>query len=338
MTNIIISVHPCSESEALDELKNNFSGRVISKLYDHVFLYKTEMPFSKFSNAIKEKHICFIRHIVPVHFEYSLSRDENDFQILPKEIKSILLKMKGKELILHVSFLTKALSYDKKSFITPLLETLQQNEISVNHKAKEILSLILTNETMYVGVSNEGESLTSWPLGYPHYAFKDEQICRAEFKIIESIDLFKVDLSKYKRAIDLGAAPGGWTRLLLEQGMSVIAIDPAELDPSLFKYKKLIHYKGLSQNFFKDHHEKYDLIVNDMRMDVKSSVKIIREAAHHLSNTGFVIMTLKLNPYKKLLEIKYALEELRKGFHIKAIRQLYHNRSEATVLLEKKHL
>ncbi len=338
MTKIIISVHPNSEKEALQELKKHSLGTCVEKLEENIFLYETTMDFPEFSKAIRQRNICFVRQIIPVNLKYHLSQTQEDCFLLVKEIKEILSKLKEKEIILHVSFLSKKQSYDKKSFVDPLLNVLKKYKVVVNHTANQILSIVLIKNTAYIGISSVKESLTSWPLGHPHYAYRKEQICRAEFKIIESIDLFNLDLSKYKNAVDLGAAPGGWTRLLLERGMNVIAVDPAELDSSLSQYKKLIHYKGLSQNFFKEHPGKYDLIVNDMRMNVKDSVKIMQEASHYLSDKGLAIMTLKLNPNKKLSEVEYALKELKKNFNIKKIRQLYHNRSEATVLLGKLRL
>ncbi len=62
------------------------------------------------------------------------------------------------------------------------------------------------------------------------------EISRAEFKLLEALEVFGVSLPSRGRALDLGAAPGGWTRLLLEASLSVVAVDPANLDPRLNRY------------------------------------------------------------------------------------------------------
>ncbi len=337
MTKFIISVHPTSEKEALFELKEHFNGLQIKKLSTGVFLCKLEGDIDLISKKVHQKRICFIRHIVPVNREFDLLNTTDDYMVFSKNIHLILPLIKTADIILHVSFLTPYPMYNKKDFVEPIIKSLQKNRISIDNSSKQILSVVLFQNKMYVGYSTVTQSLTSWPLGHLHYAFKTEQPSRAEFKIAESVELFNLDLSKYKTAIDLGAAPGGWSRFLLEKGMSVVAVDPAELNPGLFKYEKLKHFKCLSQDFFKKHpNSNFDMIVNDMRMDVQGSVEVMLNAFDHLKRNGIAIMTLKLNPRKKLEEIEYGIKNLSKKYTILHTRQLYHNRSEVTVVLSKK--
>jgi 23S rRNA U2552 (ribose-2'-O)-methylase RlmE/FtsJ len=60
------------------------------------------------------------------------------------------------------------------------------------------------------------------------------KVNRAEFKLEEAVEFFGVDLSKVRRALDIGAAPGGWTHYLATHRVRVVAIDNALLD-----YEKL---------------------------------------------------------------------------------------------------
>ncbi len=46
-------------------------------------------------------------------------------------------------------------------------------------------------------------------------------------------------------AVDVGAAPGGWTRLLARACAPVYAIDPANLDPDVVALPNVVHIKGL---------------------------------------------------------------------------------------------
>jgi 23S rRNA C2498 (ribose-2'-O)-methylase RlmM len=43
----------------------------------------------------------------------------------------------------------------------------------------------------------------------------------------------------------VGAAPGGWTRLLAQACAPVYAIDPANLDPDVVALPNVVHIKGL---------------------------------------------------------------------------------------------
>ena len=62
---------------------------------------------------------------------------------------------------------------------------------------------------------------------------EEDQISRAKFKLLEAEQRFGIDFSVARKAIDIGAAPGGWTSLLLERGLKVTAIDPAAMNPRL---------------------------------------------------------------------------------------------------------
>ena len=55
---------------------------------------------------------------------------------------------------------------------------------------------------------------------------------RAHAKLAEAAlrcDAFRVALEDAKTAVDVGAAPGGWTQFLASRGVAVVAVDPAEI-------------------------------------------------------------------------------------------------------------
>ncbi|EQD66902.1 ribosomal RNA methyltransferase RrmJ/FtsJ [mine drainage metagenome] len=62
----------------------------------------------------------------------------------------------------------------------------------------------------------------------------ENQVNRAEYKIKEAIEFFGIDLRTHKRALDIGAAPGGWTHYMSQRGIKVVAVDGGFLD-----YKKI---------------------------------------------------------------------------------------------------
>ena len=64
---------------------------------------------------------------------------------------------------------------------------------------------------------------------------------RAYFKLAEALDLAGVEDLGGKRALDLGAAPGGWTECLLDRGASVVAVDPGALDDAVARRPGVRH-------------------------------------------------------------------------------------------------
>ena len=82
--------------------------------------------------------------------------------------------------------------------------------------------------------------------------------------------------------------------------------------------------------------ERCDVIVNDMRMDAMLSCQIMGEAAEILKPEGLAIMTLKLPHENQQRNARRAMDLLSKWYEIPFARQLFHNRSEVTVLLRPK--
>jgi 23S rRNA (cytidine2498-2'-O)-methyltransferase len=56
---------------------------------------------------------------------------------------------------------------------------------------------------------------------------------------------------------------------------------------------------------------------------------------HRLRESGYIIITFKLTKHDRLNKIKEGLSLLSKDFNIVFIKQLFHNRSEITVILQK---
>src|SRR5205085_1993661 len=202
-------------------------------------------------------------------------------------------------------------------------------------KPQIVVSLLCTATKGYLGISLARENLSDWPGGARHFAKTTDQTSRAEFKLLEALEVFGVTLPTKGRALDLGAAPGGWTRLLLEAGLHVVAVDPARLDPRLAKEPRLEHYRGHAETYLEnavETHKSFDIIVNDMRMDARDAARLLGQAAKCLRKDGFVISVLKLphatREINPLATLKEALRLLSRHYGIVPARQLFHNRQE----------
>ncbi|MBR5868318.1 MAG: hypothetical protein IKZ21_02625 [Clostridia bacterium] len=210
------------------------------------------------------------------------------------------------------------------------------------HKAgaegETVLSAAMTEDAVYMGVSKAEDNLTRRAGGVFRYAFRDETISRAEFKLTEVFDLLGLNLPEDPRAIDLGAAPGGWTQALLQRGARVTAVDPAKLDPRITANPRVTHYEGLSQDYLREHAggRKFDILVNDMRMDARESVRVTLEALPLLGSGAPLVVTLKLPEKKSLKAARDALDLIKTEVDVIFARQLYHNRSEITVVGRKR--
>ena len=73
-----------------------------------------------------------------------------------------------------------------------------------------------------------------------------------------------------------------------------------------------------------------------MRMDARDSARLMASYAKHLYSHGSALMTLKLPTEGRRPLLEETFQILRKAYTIGGARQLFHNRSEATVYLKPK--
>lgn len=316
---ILASAQENSVDCAIREIRENFNVLSLEKLAKGVFVFETD-------DVLKNFQPIFVRYFLPISTEKQL----NDNGLIIEELFENNNLSKDDIFVLHLSVLDE--SIDKTAILNDCLKYFKENSMVINPKiANKIIGLIIFKNKIYFGISTIKESLSSWALGECRYKYEENQISRAEFKLLEALEHFNTDVSKYKTALDLGAAPGGWSKVLLNKGLNVVAVDPAELDNNLLSNNKLRHYKGLSQDFFRKCKNTYDIVVNDMKMDAKKSIEITEEATKYLNRDGIIIMTLKLDPNREFDEVKDCIKIIKNKYEIIGVHQLFHNRSEATI-------
>lgn len=88
-------------------------------------------------------------------------------------------------------------------------------------------------ESYFVGWHRQRSDRPGTPGGVAPRLVNPSAPSRAYSKTWELLALGELTVGKNARVIELGAAPGGGTFAWLEQGASVLAIDPAEMSPSV---------------------------------------------------------------------------------------------------------
>ncbi|MEF3301625.1 SAM-dependent methyltransferase [Paenibacillus sp. GYB003] len=218
---------------------------------------------------------------------------------------------------------------------TAIVEKLQSfGTETVVKDANRIVSVFLTPDVAYIGVSAPADNLSDWPGGAVRFRKEEGQASRAKFKLLEAEYAFGLDLADYKKALDIGAAPGGWTSLLLERGAEVTAVDPADLHPELLSHPKLTFLKRNAGDVqFREH--SYDLLVCDMSWSPRQMVKLLVPLLNALKPGGDAIVTLKLMHGKPFQTVKDSVRAMQPTMELRKAKQLFHNRDELTVYLRK---
>ena len=211
----------------------------------------------------------------------------------------------------------------------PLSEALQARGYTLDiRNPEQVVSVYDAPGAVYVGVSDAHDNLSDWNGGMMHFSSR-ELICRAECKLLEAIRVFSLPIGPGMKALDLGAAPGGWSNALAQRGAAVTAVDPAELDARVAPL--VSHMRMTTQDFLAQSEDAYDLIVNDMKMDALRALEWMYRFKPHLSPDGAIVSTLKLPKSNGLGAVKQCLRSIREQGELLGARQLFHNRSEITV-------
>ncbi|MEO5347616.1 MAG: 23S rRNA (cytidine(2498)-2'-O)-methyltransferase RlmM [Magnetococcus sp. YQC-9] len=201
--------------------------------------------------------------------------------------------------------------------------------------------VLLSGTEALTGISVVGEAL-SWPMGIPRLRRPASSPSRAALKLEEALVLLLTPqeraswLCAGRTAVDLGAAPGGWSRMLLADGVTVTAVDRADLAPELRGVTQLRHVR--EDGFRYRPVKPVDWLFCDMVEQPRRIVELIANWA--LSGwCRMALFNLKLPMKKRFEELEICRERLTGVLRAAGIgsrlefRQLYHDREEVTGLL-----
>ena len=188
-----------------------------------------------------------------------------------------------------------------------------------------------------IGVSHPGNS-SNWPMGIPRLRMPREAPSRSTLKLAEALmemlteeerTLFKAG----RRAVDLGASPGGWTYQLTQRGLHVTAVDNGPMDAHLMENAQIEHLR--EDGFTFRPRRPVDWLVCDM-VDKPARVIDLMAKWFERGDCKSAIFNLKLPMKRRYEEIQLSravledrLAKLQGRWRI-ASRQLYHDREEVT--------
>jgi 23S rRNA (cytidine2498-2'-O)-methyltransferase len=221
------------------------------------------------------------------------------------------------------------------SYYHLLEEALGARGIEVTRSGQDVVvSCFVGRKAVVLGVNRLADSLSDWPGGRMRLARSDERVSRSEFKLEEAIQTFGLRLPEGGKALDLGASPGGWTRILRQYGQEVWSVDPGDLDRRVTADRRVHHIATTAGEFFRRNQIRFDVMVNDMRMDQVLSARVMLDAVPHLHRGALAIVTLKGGGRNPLDAARRGIDVLRKEYDVLHARQLHHNRNELTVVAE----
>jgi 23S rRNA (cytidine2498-2'-O)-methyltransferase len=324
--------------QAQEEVRRLFPGAAFRYLAPaEVFLMELPVAAADAAAELREREPIFLRHIQPVDAELAAQGDGVDIEMLLVWTQELTGLRSGQRVAVQVRKQEGAkLAYAAADVRFALQAALVQRfgVEPVVREADRIVSVYLARDRLYAGVSRPEENLSDWAGGAVRFQREEEQISRAKFKLLEAEQRLGLELASHRNALDIGAAPGGWTSLLLERGLRVTAVDPAALHPSLLAERQLTFLrKNASEVRFAP--DSFDLLVCDMSWSPKQMGKLVSDLLYALRPGGTAVITVKLMHGKAFQTVRELMATFAGKLELVKAKQLFHNRDELTLLLSK---
>jgi 23S rRNA (cytidine2498-2'-O)-methyltransferase len=335
---VIVTCAPDAESDAQADLRAvDATAAIQAWLAPGVGLARPgQLGFGALAPALRTARLPFIRHLAPVTRTLRLTGHDDDIAGLRDAVTALAAGADAAyPFAVQVRYagarrqpLTEAAL--SRALDEPLLDAGFTRDVRA---PRWIVSVLCHDDLAYVGASDAAANLSDWAGGAQRFREEPGMISRAEFKLLEALSVFGLALPERGHALDLGASPGGWTRVLRGRGLRVTAVDPADLHASLMRDREVRHVRRWAEAFLDETRERFDVLVNDMRMDALASAQIMLRAAEVLTPGARLIMTLKLPERGGRAKALRAIDLLATRYDVTGARQLHHNRSEVTLAL-----
>jgi 23S rRNA (cytidine2498-2'-O)-methyltransferase len=180
----------------------------------------------------------------------------------------------------------------------PWLSCDAANRIALS--GERVLDIVLVEPSHWFFGMHTAKSWPSrWPGGVQPIDPKFPPISRAYYKAAEAVTWSRFNMQPGDRAIEIGSAPGGACGRLLELGMEVIGIDPAEMDPRIINHPRFRHIQARAADLPRSEFRNAKwLFVDSNVKPAKTLVTVRNIVTHRLCQLQGLLITLKIGDYE----------------------------------------
>ncbi len=186
----------------------------------------------------------------------------------------------------------------------------------------------------WIGCHRTARRIDCWPGGVVPLTLPENAASRAYLKMQETLEWSALPTARDETVIELGCAPGGASQALLERGLKVIGVDPAEVDPEILAHPNFLHVRRRSSEVRHRQLLGAAWLAVDMNVapayTLDATEEIVRRDAMAVRG---LLLTLKLSDWKMADEIPHYVERLQSwGYSDVRILQLAYGRQELCVV------
>ena len=308
----------------------------VRKLFFKGNLYmECSLPEEEAVEALREADTTYLGRVFPVDAEVKISAARASIEAL---YEAVSIGDLGEGDTFRVSC-TRRGSHEFRSRnveVTVGMRLEEETDAVVDLKSPSKTVVVqIFQDLAYVGVTPSVNLLVKEIKRFRKYAKGERPFTRAEFKIREALKAFDLEVTNDFRVLDVGAAPGGWTKVLAGMARGVVAVDPADLHPSVEEMSNVTHLRCRAEDLPEDI-GMFDLITNDMNISPTESAEIMNALAELLRGGGAAIMTVKFVTRERRRHTREAIGILEEAYTDFKVKRLPHNRNETTVYMRKK--
>jgi 23S rRNA (cytidine2498-2'-O)-methyltransferase len=130
-----------------------------------------------------------------------------------------------------------------------------------------------------------------WPGGAIPATMPGHAVSRAYAKLEEAIAWSGIPLSEGDECVEIGCAPGGASQALLDRGLFVTGVDPAEVDSTVLKHPRFRHIRKRGKEVQRKEFVGVRWLVADMNIAPEATLETIESI---VANLGLAIRGLVL--------------------------------------------
>ncbi len=203
---------------------------------------------------------------------------------------------------------------------------------------QRVLDIVLVDPQHWlIGQHVVQESHERWPGGAYSAPAPRDMISRAYLKMAEALAWSGLPIQPGDHFVEIGSSPGGACQRLLDVGLKVTGIDPAEMDPLLLEHPRFEHWRSKSSGVRRKLYSKFRWLAADANVAPNYTLDCVEDiVTYKTSRIAGLLLTLKLSSYDLVEHMEQYQERVRSwGYRRVEVRQLASNRRECCLVAER---
>jgi 23S rRNA (cytidine2498-2'-O)-methyltransferase len=160
--------------------------------------------------------------------------------------------------------------------------------------------LVLEPGQWWIGYHRAVRRHERWPGGFVPVPAPELAVSRAYSKMEEALKWSGLPLAEGDECVEIGCAPGGSSQALLDRGLFVTGVDPADVDPAVLEHPRFRHLKKRGKDVRRKEFQGVRWLAADMNIAPAATLDEVETIVAHPGITiRGLILTLKFSDWPR---------------------------------------